>query len=202
MGYSDASYPARDPGTIAHELHTLFEKAGKSPPYMLAGHSLGGSFVRVFAQLYPDEVVAMLLMDTTHPEQLERRILPLKSDWKFRSMIWLYDVQSVLGDMGIMMLYDKLMGPILQREMEGLPDDINQRSQDFLIDGKYIRAFGKEMDQYHATLERTKRTNNFGSLPIRVFTAAGEPSEEAYKAYLKRGMDLKKRRVEKIKMQK
>jgi pimeloyl-ACP methyl ester carboxylesterase len=203
IGYSEVSNTPRDPETIARELHTLLEKAGESPPYLLAGHSLGGPYIRVFTQLYPDEVTGMLLLDSTHPERVERiKSIPLKSSMKFKSMIWMYDFQSILGDMGIMMLYDKLMGPILQREMEGLPDEINHRTIEFLNDGKYIRTIGKEMEEYHATLKRAGKASDFGSLPIRVFPAAvGGIPDEIYQEYLERGIDLREAQIVSMEMQ-
>lgn len=203
IGYSDASNTTRDPETIAHELHALLEKAGELPPYIVVGHSLGGPYIRVFAELYPNEVVGMFLLDTTHPDRVARiPSIPKKSSLKSKSMVWMYDFQGVLGDLGILMLYDKLTGPILHREMEGLPDEINNRTKDFLNFGKYLRAMGKEIEQYHTTLERAGKKNDFGSLPIRVFTdAIGEIPEEIYKEYLERGIDLKKTAVESMKMQ-
>lgn len=202
IGYSDASNTPRDPETIARELHTLLEKAGESPPYILAGHSLGGSYIRVFTQLYPDEVVAMALLDATHPERVERFNLPLASSWTFKLMIWSSSIQATLGDLGIMMLYDKLMGPIYSREREGLPDEINRRTIDYLVDGKYLRAYKKELAQYHSTLKRAGETTDFGSIPIRVFTAAMEIDPKAYETYLAKGIDLKQRRLEAMSMQK
>lgn len=203
IGYSEASDTPRDPETIARELHALLENAGESPPYILAGHSLGGPYIQVFTELYPDEVVAMCLLDATHPWRIETFNLPAKTSFKFKSMIWMYDFQAVLGDMGIMKLYDKLMGPIFNREMEGLPDEINRRTVGFLNDGKYIRAIGKEFAQFHATLERVGTENDFDSLLVRVFPAAStqEIPEEVYQKYLGRGIDLRKGKVEKKKMQ-
>lgn len=117
-------------------------------------------------------------------------------------MVWMYDFQGILGDLGIMMLFDNLMGPILEREMDGLPDEINKRTKDFLNDGKYIRAIGKEFEQYHTTLERAGKTNDFGSLPLRLFTnTIGEIPEKVYKEYLERGIDLRKTQIESMKMQ-
>lgn len=86
--------------------------------------------------------------------------------------------------------------------MEGLPDEINKRTKDFLTDGKYIRAMGKEFEQFHITLERAGKTNDFGSLPIRIFTSTiGEIPEKVYKEYLERGIDLRKTEIESMKMQ-
>ena len=202
IGYSDASGTPRDPETIARELHALLEQAGESPPYIMAGHSLGGPYVRVFTQLYPDEVVAMLLLDSTHPERAERVSLPSESSWKFKAMIRLYELQSVLGDLGILMLYDKLAGPFHGREMEGLPDEINERTTDFLIDGKYIGTIGKEFALYYQVLARAGEADDFGALPLRVFPSAiREIPEEVYQAYLAKGRDLRTNQIKSWEMQ-
>jgi pimeloyl-ACP methyl ester carboxylesterase len=39
---------------------------------VVAGHSYGGLVVRAFADLYPDEVVGMVLVDASHPDQWTR----------------------------------------------------------------------------------------------------------------------------------
>jgi pimeloyl-ACP methyl ester carboxylesterase len=63
LGQSDLGPKPRSAKQIASELHTALEKAGVKPPYVLVGHSLGGIFVRVFADMYPKEVVGMVLID-------------------------------------------------------------------------------------------------------------------------------------------
>jgi pimeloyl-ACP methyl ester carboxylesterase len=56
---------------VARELHAALEKAGVDPPYVLVGQSLGGMYNRLFASLYPNEVVGMVLLDPTQEEFLE-----------------------------------------------------------------------------------------------------------------------------------
>jgi pimeloyl-ACP methyl ester carboxylesterase len=54
---------------MARELHELLQAGGMTTPFVLAGHSLGGPVARVFTRLYPDEVVGLALVDSSHPEQ-------------------------------------------------------------------------------------------------------------------------------------
>lgn len=203
IGYSDASRTSREPEVIARELHSLLEKAGESPPYLMVGHSLGGPYIRVFTELYPNEVVGMFLLDSTHPNRAERiTSIPKKSSFKWKSVIWMYKFQGFLGDLGILILYNKIMGPLTQLQMEGLPDEINNRTDDFVNGGKYVRASGKELEQYHNTLERAGKKSDFGSLPVRVFTKAiGEIPEETYQNYLNRGIDLRENGIKSMQMQ-
>ena len=196
LGYSELSNTPRDLETVARELHTLLERAGESPPYILVAHSFGGPYMRVFTQLYPAEVAAMVLIDCTHPEQVERFDLPLASSFIYKVMIGSYDIQAILGDLGILGLYDRLKGPILAGE--GLPNDINTRMLDFSLDGKYVRGYIKEMKNYHAGLKRAGETRDFGTLPIRVFTTTETP--RAY--YIAKGIDPDQRLAKKIAVQK
>lgn len=72
LGYSDSSPHPRTSKEIAQELHTLLQRAGVSPPYILCGHSMGGFDVRLYASLYRSEVAGIVLIDSAHPEQIKR----------------------------------------------------------------------------------------------------------------------------------
>jgi pimeloyl-ACP methyl ester carboxylesterase len=65
LGLSDRRQPPRDGRRIAAELRRALLAAGITPPYLLAGASLGGPYVRIFADMYPDDVAAMVLVDPT-----------------------------------------------------------------------------------------------------------------------------------------
>lgn len=66
-GKSASVSGSRSPCDIADELHRLLTDAGLQPPYVLVGHSLGGLYQHAFAQRYPDEVAALVLIDATPP---------------------------------------------------------------------------------------------------------------------------------------
>ncbi|HEX5810173.1 MAG TPA: alpha/beta hydrolase, partial [Anaerolineales bacterium] len=69
MGWSDSSPAPRDVQNIATELHTLLQNAQIPGPYVLAGWSYGGMYVRQYASQYPDEVAGLVLLDSSSPEQ-------------------------------------------------------------------------------------------------------------------------------------
>ena len=74
MGGSDARPGPRTSATIARELHALLRHEGLAGPYILAGHSIAGYHMRVFARLYPSEVAGMVMVDPSHPDQFARRL--------------------------------------------------------------------------------------------------------------------------------
>ena len=71
-GWSDLGPLPRTSERITRELHTLLERAGVAGPYIIAGHSFGGYNAQLFARNYPDQTAGLVLIDSSHPEQIER----------------------------------------------------------------------------------------------------------------------------------
>ena len=61
----------------ADDLHALLAAANVDGPYVLVGHSYGGILVRVFAAAYQREVVGLVLLDSSHPDQDRRTLAAL-----------------------------------------------------------------------------------------------------------------------------
>lgn len=71
--FPSRSDPIPQPRTstdVVAELHALLQAAEIPGPYVLAGHSLGGFFARLYAATYPDEVAGLILVDA-YSERLE-----------------------------------------------------------------------------------------------------------------------------------
>jgi pimeloyl-ACP methyl ester carboxylesterase len=62
-GWSDLGPRPRTMHQIVYEIHTLLEKAGERPPYVLVGHSFGGGLVRLYELKYPADVVGIVLVE-------------------------------------------------------------------------------------------------------------------------------------------
>jgi pimeloyl-ACP methyl ester carboxylesterase len=93
LGYSHSSSQPRTSRVIAEELHGLLYAAAVAPPYVLVGHSMGGFDVRLYASLYRSEVVGMVLVDASHPEQENRfpaELKDLEGSWRREQMFLAY----------------------------------------------------------------------------------------------------------------
>jgi pimeloyl-ACP methyl ester carboxylesterase len=71
-GWSEMGPHPRTFKQIVYELHTLLDRAGERPPYVIVGQSYGGWLVRTYRTSYPSEVAGIVLVDAGEddPERL------------------------------------------------------------------------------------------------------------------------------------
>ena len=72
LGKSDKPTGQESEIGIVEDLHQLLLNAHEPGPYVLVGHSLGGVYVRAFQRRYPQLVEGVVLVDSSHEEQLNR----------------------------------------------------------------------------------------------------------------------------------
>ena len=67
-GWSDPGPSPRTVDRAVDELRELLARAGERPPWLLIGHSLGGFHVRYMAARHAEEVVGLVLVESSHPQ--------------------------------------------------------------------------------------------------------------------------------------
>ncbi|MEQ8662412.1 MAG: alpha/beta fold hydrolase, partial [Gammaproteobacteria bacterium] len=67
-GWSDPGPSPRTAERAVAELRELLARAGERPPFVLVGHSLGGFHARYMAARHPQEVAALVLVESSHPD--------------------------------------------------------------------------------------------------------------------------------------
>ena len=77
LGNSEPGPEPRTMPQVVAELHTLLQNAGVEGPYILVGHSWGGSLMRLYAGLYQEEVVGLALVDSPHLDTPQRSLAVL-----------------------------------------------------------------------------------------------------------------------------
>ena len=65
-GWSDLGPRPRTLRQIVWELHELLRRAGERPPYVLVGHSYGGTLARQYAFTHRDEVAGIVFDESGH----------------------------------------------------------------------------------------------------------------------------------------
>lgn len=72
LGWSEESQKTRDSKTIVDELHTILERKKVTGPIILVGHSFGGINMQLYALTYPNDISALVLVDSAHDAQLNK----------------------------------------------------------------------------------------------------------------------------------
>ena len=163
LGYSEPSSQPRTSRVIATELHTLLRAAGVNPPYVLVGHSMGGYDVRLYASLYPDEVVGMVLVDASHPDQETRFPAGLKT--KEGTLQLDAELLEFTTPFGIPRLL-------------GMCDD-DPRSRAAACNWHSAREGLAELKSFQESAAQTATTGSLGNMPLAVLSHdPGKPSSE------------------------
>lgn len=155
LGWSEPSPRPRTSRVIAEELHVLLKKAHVPPPFVLVGHSMGGLNVRMYASLYPSDVVGMVLVDACHPEQ-NRRLPDVGNPW-LQAMLW----QKRLMPFGI----PRLLGWCGQGMEQVQPAF---RSFDCAVQQKL--GWLAETDAINESLRQAGSTRSLGAMPLVVLS--------------------------------
>ena len=71
VGWSDSPSSPRTSASIVSDLHEALLRAGVLPPYVMAGGSVGGEYIHIYAARYPSDVAGLIFIDSAVPDQHE-----------------------------------------------------------------------------------------------------------------------------------
>ena len=96
---SEICNKTRDALTIAKELKEALTTGGYPPPYILVGWSMGGSFAKVFCDLYPADVAGLVLIDPC-PEDFYTRMQKEHPELMKEDSIYMQEILTSTGRPG------------------------------------------------------------------------------------------------------
>jgi len=176
LGWSEPGPAPRDALHISSELHTLLKNSGEAPPYVLVGHSFGGLLVRVYTDQYPEDVAGLLLLDSSHPDQVARLEKVLgKPSFLERA---LEPSLSVPARLGILRFGVRFAGAM--DRFDGLPSRAAAEFKAFFVDASHQSGGLAEMRVWQQTAGQVRAARPIANLPLVVISAEGEmpPSVE------------------------
>ena len=171
MGWSDPSPEPRDAQHIAKELHTLLHNANIPGPYVLVGWSYGGLYMREYAGQYDDEVIGLVLLDSSHPDQWTSTS---EGQAQFQAIAKIYSVSPLLARLGVM----RVMG--LVQPSSGLPMPYDEMLKASFAATKDWDAQSAEFLASLATATQVSQYKTLNNIPLFVLTATEHdtPPEE------------------------
>jgi pimeloyl-ACP methyl ester carboxylesterase len=173
FGWSDPSPKPRTSENIAEELHTLLHNANIPAPYLLVGHSFAGINARIFANKYPDEVMGVILVDSSHENQLQT--LPKQTDL-FSNLLRHkagHPILIGLANVGFARIYESITYD------HKLPDDVRSELIATNSTAQFMKSCIGEWSMFSRNLDYTTHTKpNLHNKPLIVITAGIKPHEK------------------------
>ncbi|MGL5796512.1 MAG: alpha/beta fold hydrolase [Waterburya sp.] len=193
-GWSDRSPYPRTSHQIVQELDTLLVQAGIEPPYILVGNSFGSYNVRLYAHLFPQKVVGMVLTDALHEAGMLKMSVPLKALKLFFISGFVMSVfGSILGIIRILKFCRvfELLKPELHHFS---PDSLNWVKRSFCRSQHWI-TMSREMLNLDKSARQVSIAKNFGTMPIVSIKASSffKPSFWTIFIFLKKTNQLREK---------
>lgn len=159
-GWSDPGPGARTTAQIVHELNMLLEFAEIPGPYVIAGHSFGGFTARYFASRYPNKTAGVVLIDSSHPDQIVRLAELDKVEHK---------------------------QPLKVSRREPAPGYMNEfEKRWYFLNSSRKATFAQmnELKSFKDSADQVKHANTFPDVPLAVLTRGKQLLPEIHGIYL------------------
>jgi pimeloyl-ACP methyl ester carboxylesterase len=169
-GWSEPASSPQDGAQIATDLHTLLHRAGEAGPYVLAGHSFGGLYVRIFAAHYPDEVAALVLVDSTESRGPARSVIPTARDGSPQPATGRV---PVLASLSARVGLTRLLG---QLDLGTLPPPSRDEARATVARASWVRSAVDEYLRGSASMQEAASLRDFAGKPLYVLTAGRHPA--------------------------
>jgi len=159
-GWSGGKATAHTGPQLASDAHALLAAAHVPAPYVVAGHSVGGTYALVYAERYPSQIAGVALIDSSTPYQ--------------------FDLPEYPGDYSMMKRAYALM-PTVARTAIGkamlrsghstLPPRARSAARSFASSPRDLRADRIELLQLPTIFDEAKALHTLDGKPLAVVSA-------------------------------
>jgi pimeloyl-ACP methyl ester carboxylesterase len=145
---------------LASDLHALLQAAHIPGPYVLAGHSVGGTYALVYAAQYPRQVAGVALIDSATPYQFDLPDYPsFFSMWKDASALLPSVARTAVGKME------------LRSGFGSLPPRARDAARAFNSTPRQLTASRIEFLQLPTVFDEAKALHSLHGKPLTVVSA-------------------------------
>ena len=146
---------------MASDVHALLQAAHVSGPYVLAGHSVGGTYALVYASQYPRQVAGVALIDSATPYQFDLPDYPsFYSMWKRASALLPSAARTAMGRVA------------LRSGFGSLPPRARDAARAFNSSPRQLTASRIEFLQLPTVFNQAKALRTLNGKPLAVLSAA------------------------------
>lgn len=160
-GWSGGDAVRQDGHQLAADLHALLRVAHVPGPYVLAGHSVGGTYALVYAAQYPSRVAGLALIDSATPYQFDLPDYPsFYSMFKRASALLPVAARTAMGRME------------LRSGSGSLPPRARDAARAFNSSPRQLTASRVEFLQLPTVFNEAKAVRSLYGKPLAVLTAS------------------------------
>src|SRR4051794_28594350 len=160
-GWSGGKAVREDGHQLASDLHALLRVAHVPGPYVLAGHSVGGTYALVYAADYPRQIAGVALIDSATPYQFDLPDYPsFYSMWKRASALLPSAARTGFGKM------------MLRSGFGSLPAHARDAARAFNSSPRQLTASRVEFLQLPKVFNEAKAVRSLHGKPLAVLTAS------------------------------
>lgn len=155
---------------IAADLHHVLEKANAPKPYIIVGHSFGGTLTRFFIDKYPKDVAGVIFVDSQCPD--DKKYLSPEL-FKMTNQGLPSGLLKFANTFGIARLMFKNM----------FANEKQYEYQNSIMPAllyKSANAVLEEQDQMSSIKKQASKIKSFGSIPLYILTAADKKRYDSF----------------------
>jgi pimeloyl-ACP methyl ester carboxylesterase len=174
LGYSDPGPAPRDGVAVAEDLEKLLKAAGEEPPYILVGHSMAGTRIRLFYGRNRDRIGGLVYVDAAPATQIaspeaQRFLGPFTTVSKLAGVAATLDLLKPLAFMG---------------DTIGLPPGAAAEKRWAFANARHNRISADEVVLWTRAAEQAVQSGPIDpSLPVAVVTAGHGVSSTVKNVY-------------------
>ena len=158
QGWSRGGAVRQDARELSEDARSLLAAARIPGPYVLAGHSVGGTYALAYAMTFPADVAGVALIDSATPDQFDLPDYPsFYSMWRRASA-----TLPSLARVGL----KRLLGT-----GGSLPPAARRAARAFGASPRELRADRVELAQLPTVFRQTKALESLDGKPLHVLTA-------------------------------
>lgn len=166
LGWSDFAPELIPRQSVAENLYTLLTNAGIEGPFLLAGHSIGGIYIREFAYRHPEEVAGLVFIDSVHEQQ------SLSAEGGREGMTGtlngLLSLCRLVAPTGVFRAFG--LAEALVRDT-GINPQVQAAAIATLNRNTYCQTIANELQTSDDDTRQPQGPQNLGSIPVRVLVA-------------------------------
>jgi pimeloyl-ACP methyl ester carboxylesterase len=169
--WSDSHDAIQNGKSIAEDLHATLKNAGEQGPFILVGHSLGGPYIMTYTKYFGAEVVGLVFVDASHPDQEQR----------FKAM-------GTIPGLKMLQLKNKIGAALNWTGLVRAVVTTNEKMPHWTVhNDQAMKAFAstslgpmlKENDSLQQTLSEVGTFRQLGNRPLYVLTAMAPMPKKA-----------------------